>query len=79
MADKTRDEGLRDGAEEQAAGHRDGMRVLSYLLAGPLLYGGGGWLIDHFVLDRMLLLPIGMVVGLALSIFMIIRRYGRIT
>jgi len=72
VADKKRSE-----AAEAAKGEREGMRVLSYLLAGPAAYGGIGWVIDHFLVHSGLLLPIGIVVGLGLSVFMIIRRYGR--
>ncbi|MGD7787964.1 AtpZ/AtpI family protein [Propionibacteriaceae bacterium Y1700] len=57
-------------------GSSDGMRVLSYLLAGPLCYGGIGWLVDHFWLHSGLLLPIGVVVGMVLSIILIIRRHS---
>lgn len=62
---------------ETAKGEREGMRALSYLLAGPVVYGGVGWLLDNFLVHSGLLLPIGIVVGLGLSVFMIIRRYGR--
>lgn len=54
----------------------DGMVVLSYILAGLILYGGLGWLGDHF-LHTSWLLPVGLIVGLACSIYLIIKRYGR--
>lgn len=44
-------------------------------MAGPLLYGGLGWLADH-LLGRVLFLPLGIVGGLALSIFIIYKRFG---
>lgn len=62
---------------ETVKGEREGMRVLSSLLAGPIAYGGIGWLLDNFLVHSGVLLPIGIVVGLGLSVFMIIRRYGR--
>ena len=46
--------------QEASAGMDQGMRVLSYLLSGVLLYGGLGWLADHF-LHTAFLLPIGIV------------------
>ncbi|MDO5683896.1 MAG: hypothetical protein Q4G46_13845 [Propionibacteriaceae bacterium] len=55
-----------------------GYRVLSYLLAGLLFYGGLGWLGDHF-LHTTFLLPVGIVVGTALSVILIIRRYGQVS
>ena len=53
-----------------------GWNVFSYLIAGMLTYGGLGWLISHFT-HISLLFPIGMLVGLAISVGWIIYRYGR--
>src|ERR1700684_1598300 len=61
------DEGLTNGT---------GYTVFSYLIAGMLAYGGIGWLIGHFT-HIGLLFPIGMLVGLAISVGWIIYRYGR--
>ncbi|MCC2593061.1 hypothetical protein LKO27_06490 [Tessaracoccus sp. OS52] len=55
----------------------DGMVVLSYILAGLILYGGLGWLGDYF-LQTSWLLPLGLIVGLVTSIYLIIKRYGRL-
>ena len=66
----------------QAADASDGLTkgsgytVFSYLIAGMLAYGGIGWLIGHFT-HVSLLFPIGMLVGLAISVGWIIYRYGR--
>jgi F0F1-type ATP synthase assembly protein I len=49
--------------------------ILSYLIAGILAYGGLGWLIGRFTHISMLF-PIGMLVGLAISIGWVIYRYG---
>ena len=53
-----------------------GWTIFSYLIAGMLAYGGIGWLIGHFTRIS-LLFPIGMLVGLAISVGWIIYRYGR--
>jgi ATP synthase protein I len=53
-----------------------GWNVFSYLIAGMLCYGGIGWLISHFT-HISLFFPIGMLVGLAISVGWIIYRYGR--
>jgi ATP synthase protein I len=53
-----------------------GWSVFSYLIAGMLCYGGLGWLIGHFT-HISLLFPIGMLVGLTISVGWIIYRYGR--
>ena len=55
----------------------DGMVALSYILAGLILYGGLGWLGDHY-LHTEWLLPVGLILGLATSTYLIIKRYGRL-
>ena len=70
----------REAGESQvhshAAGIDQGMRVLSYLLAGVALYGGLGWLADH-LLGTGFFVPIGIVLGAATAVYTIIRRFGR--
>jgi F0F1-type ATP synthase assembly protein I len=53
-----------------------GYTYLSYLIGGMLLYGGIGWLVGRWT-DLPVLFPVGMIVGLALSIVMIIFRVTR--
>lgn len=53
-----------------------GWNVFSYLIAGMLAYGGIGWLVGRAV-HVSLLFPIGMIVGLAISVGYVIYRYGR--
>ena len=69
-----------DGTVRDSAGDQltvgTGWTVFSYLVAGMLAYGGIGWLIGHFTRIS-LLFPIGMLVGLAISVGWIIYRYGR--
>ena len=52
-----------------------GVMVLSYLIGGVLVYGGLGWLGDHF-LGTSFLLPLGIVLGAALAVYTIIKRFG---
>ena len=59
-----------------AVGRGAGWEVFSYLIAGMLAYGGLGWVIGHFT-HIQLLFPIGMLIGLAISLGWIIHRYGR--
>ena len=74
------------GAEESSPGAstRDaqgmnlGMQVLSYLITGVLLYGAIGWVGDHFLGTRFLL-PVGIVLGVGLAIYLIIKRVGAVT
>ena len=63
-------------AEGRAQGLEVGWTVVSYLLAGMAAYGGIGWLIGRAV-HVPLLFPIGMLVGLGISLGYIIHRFGR--
>lgn len=61
----------------EMAGMDLGMRVLSYLIAGVLVYGGLGWVGDHF-LGTSFLLPTGIILGAAGGCYIIIRRFGQV-
>ncbi len=63
------------GRSDASAGMDQGLRVLSYLISGVLLYGGLGWVGDHF-LGTEFLLPVGIVAGAAFGVYVIIRRFG---
>jgi ATP synthase protein I len=63
-------------ARGRAQGLEVGWTVFSYLLAGMAAYGGIGWLIGRAV-HVPLLFPLGMLVGLGISIGYIIHRFGR--
>jgi ATP synthase protein I len=66
--------GQPEGAE---ATNRDtGSEVVSYLIAGLLAYGGIGWIVAHFTHIE-LFIPIGMVVGVVLSLGWVVHKYGR--
>ena len=65
----------RAAAQGRAQGLDIGWTVFGYLIAGMLAYGGIGWLIGRAV-HVPLLFPIGMLVGLGISIGFIIYRYG---
>jgi F0F1-type ATP synthase assembly protein I len=60
----------------ERSGSGDGYQVLSGLVAGPLFYGGVGWLLDRW-LQTSWLMPVGIVVGLAAGVYLVIARYGR--
>ena len=63
-------------AASRALGLSTGWTVFSYLIAGMLAYGGIGWLVGRAV-HVPLLFPIGMIVGLGISVGWVIYRYGR--
>jgi F0F1-type ATP synthase assembly protein I len=62
---------------EKSNGMDLGLRVLSYLISGVLVYGLLGWLGDHY-LGTKFLLPIGIVAGAVFGVYVIIRRFGRV-
>ncbi len=51
--------------------------VIATLLSGILVWGGVGYLVDRWVGFHWLFLPIGMVIGVSTSIYMVYVRYGR--
>ena len=63
-------------AANRALGLNTGWNVFGYLVGGMIAYGGIGWLIGRAV-NVYMLFPIGMLVGLAISVGWIIYRYGR--
>lgn len=67
-----------DGSQERAtSGESDnGMRIFSYLLAGIICYGGLGWFLDSRF-DTVWMTPVGVVFGLACSIYLILKKYSR--
>lgn len=46
------------------------------MLGGIVVWGGVGWLLDHWWGTRFAT-PIGAVVGMALGIYAVVARYGR--
>jgi ATP synthase protein I len=64
-------------ATAKADGVNEGLTVLAYLISGVGVYGALGWLADHF-LGTSFLLPIGIVLGAATGVYVIIRRFGRL-
>lgn len=49
--------------------------ALAYVLAGPLTFGPVGWGLDH-LLGTSFLLPLGILAGMALSLYVVWVRYG---
>lgn len=65
-------------SEQSSQGSGDAYVALSYILGGLLLYGGLGWLGDH-VFKTGFLLPVGLILGVGLSVYLIIKRYGSVS
>jgi ATP synthase protein I len=53
-----------------------GMVALSYLIGGMVVWGGLGWLADHWLHTKGLALGIGAIIGAAAGVFLIVRRLG---
>jgi len=58
------------------AGDAAAWTVLAYLLTGPLLYGGLGWLADRWLNTNPVFSMIGIVGGMALALYLVWFRYG---
>jgi ATP synthase protein I len=54
----------------------DGWKIFSSMIAGMAVYGGIGWLVGHWT-GISILFPLGMIIGIALSLVMIIFRFTR--
>jgi ATP synthase protein I len=66
----------REEARARAAGLELGWTIASYPIAGLIAYGAIGWLLAR-VTHVQLLFPLGMVLGIAISVWYVIYRYGR--
>ena len=64
------------GQPPRPARESDGWQILSYMLGGMLLYGGVGWLVSHLT-GISVLFPLGMILGVGLSVALIIFRFTR--
>jgi F0F1-type ATP synthase assembly protein I len=74
MTERPADDAPQEGTPETPP-DGDAFTALSYILAGLLFYGGLGWLGDRFF-ETSFLLPIGLLLGMGLGTFIIIKRYG---
>lgn len=54
----------------------DATSLLAYLIAGPAVYGGIGYLVDQWLGTRFGV-GIGILLGMALSLYVVWLRYGR--
>lgn len=63
-------------ARFNAAAETGAWDIVAYLLSGMLLWGGAGWLLDRW-LGITLFLPIGLLFGTGLALYLVYVRYGR--
>jgi ATP synthase protein I len=64
------------GEQPRTPREADGWQILSYMLGGMIFYGGIGWVAAHYT-GISVLFPIGMILGIGLSVAMIIFRFTR--
>ena len=64
------------GPSPSAQADAMGSTILAYLLTGPALFGGLAWLLTEWT-GATFFLPIGIMVGMALSLYIIWLRYGK--
>ena len=61
---------------DNQGGMDTGLRIVSYLISGIIFYGGLGWLADHF-LHTTMWLPVGLILGAVMGVYLVIKRYGQ--
>ena len=68
-----------DDAQHSAdpLGEASAWTVLAYLISGPLLYGGLGWLIDRWWGTEPVFVAIGIFGGVGLAVYLVWVRYGK--
>jgi hypothetical protein len=57
------------------SGADTGWAIIGTMLSGMAVWGGVGWLLDLW-LDIKVLLPVGIILGMAVAIYMVVVRYG---
>ena len=58
------------------AGEAAAWTVLAYLITGPFLYGGLGWLADRRLGTEPVFVLVGILGGMALAVYVVWVRYG---
>ena len=62
--------------DDAARGTNKGYQALSYLIGGILVWGGVGWLIDRYVHTGGIATAVGVVIGAAGGIYLLIKHMG---
>jgi F0F1-type ATP synthase assembly protein I len=52
-----------------------GWAVTGTLISGMAVWGGAGWLLDRW-LDIEVFFPVGVILGMAVAIYLVVKRYG---
>jgi ATP synthase protein I len=62
------------GSDDRPSGAGEGWTALAYLIAGMAVWGFIGWLVDQWLDTGGIATGIGVVLGMAGGIFLVIRR-----
>jgi F0F1-type ATP synthase assembly protein I len=65
-----------DAHRSAGLGEAAAWTVLAYLISGPLLYGGLGWLADRWLGTAPVFVFVGILGGMALALYVVWVRYG---
>lgn len=57
------------------SGAETGYAVIGTLISGMAVWGGAGWLLDQW-LDTRVFFPVGIILGMALAIYVVVLRFG---
>jgi len=59
----------------RGSGAETGYAVIGTLISGMAVWGGAGWLLDQW-LDTRVFFPVGIILGMAVAIYLVVARYG---
>jgi F0F1-type ATP synthase assembly protein I len=66
---------IRPTPSSDHSGANEGWAVISTLIGGFVLWGGIGWLLDHWWGTRFAT-PVGLIIGMVLGIYAVVARAG---
>ncbi len=61
---------------DESAGANTGWTVVGYLLSGMAVWGFVGWLVDSWLQWDGIATAVGIIVGMAGAIYLVVRRLG---
>jgi F0F1-type ATP synthase assembly protein I len=65
-------------AGRSGSGADTGWAVIGTMLSGMAVWGGAGWLLDRW-LDTKVFVPVGVILGMAVAIYVVVVRYGGVS
>jgi F0F1-type ATP synthase assembly protein I len=65
------------GPARRGSGADTGWSIIGTMISGMAVWGGAGWLLDRW-LDTRVFLPVGIILGMAAAIYIVVARYGAV-